>query len=217
MTSSLSKAEEPIQVLIYAESCPRTCAGPDCLLPVRAEYLVDSTRGTLASRIARICDFCFDAFRQVTNTGAWLAAHHSKASAHSFANIFNFCSNRCRLEGREIWHNDEPLSKLTLVNTLAEAREMAEQVFVPDGPYIDIHAWMFTPSSFELLVLELAELGEIDWKIDWIEPQPKVEFLICLSKGRQKFRSAEEVQSKRVMLMKQMLFEIRAMIDRMAS
>jgi hypothetical protein len=34
-----------------------------------------------------------------------------------------------------------------------------------DPPYLDMHAWQFTPESFELLLLELARLGHTDWRV----------------------------------------------------
>lgn len=91
---------------------------------------------------------------------------------------------------------------------------MAEfQAIKPDGAYVDCHAWQFTPASFALLVLELSDLGLIDWRVEWIAPQPAVEFLVRLCRGRRQFSSREVREAERLALLRQVLLDLREQTD----
>lgn len=79
--------------------------------------------------------------------------------------------------------------------------------------YVDCHAWQFTPASFELLIAELGALGEIDWRIDWLEPQPAMEFLVSLSRPRKVFATLEDLQACRLARLRQTLLELRELTD----
>jgi hypothetical protein len=89
------------------------------------------------------------------------------------------------------------------------------QAWTPDphAPYVDCHAWHFTPASFRLLVLELGVLGLIDWNVTWLTAMPGVEFLTHLRRGRQTFATAVEREARRLELLKQMLLDIREQTD----
>ena len=71
------------------------------------------------------------------------------------------------------------------------------------------------PASFELLVLELGVLGEIDWRIDWLEPQPAMQFLVSLSRPRETFSSVDAVQARRLALLRRMMLELRDVTDQL--
>jgi hypothetical protein len=175
-----------------------------------AEALVDPRDGLL--RLA-LPDrrLCFDVFRPVSTTGRVLAAHHAGATRHGYAELFDHVAYLARLDGRAAW-GDEPLTGLALDYTVEQALRHAEHGALPEAGYVDCHAWQFTPASFELLVLELAALGVIDWRIDWIEPQPAVEFLVSLSRPRLAI-GGDELQSRRCDLLKRMLIEMRDVAD----
>lgn len=179
-----------------------------------AEALLDPRAGTL--RLA-LPDrrLCFDIFRPTATTGRLLAAHRAAAPRHGYAELFDHVAYLARLEGRAAW-TAEPLAGLALDHTLEQAFRHAEQAAAPDAAYVDCHAWQFTPASFELIVLELAALGAIDWRIDWIEPQPYTEFLVSLSRPRLAI-SPEDLQQRRGELLKRMIIEMRDIADRLAA
>ncbi|MEN0077147.1 MAG: hypothetical protein AAGC69_22370, partial [Paracraurococcus sp.] len=79
--------------------------------------------------------------------------------------------------------------------------------------YIDCHGWQFTPASFELLVLEFGELGLTDWRVDWVEPRPAVEFFARLVRGRESFASTAVREARRLDLLRRMVLEQREQID----
>jgi len=178
-----------------------------------AETLVDHRAGTL--RLA-LPDrrLCFDVFRPTSTTGRVLAAHRAAVTRHGYAEHFDHVAYLSRLDGRAAW-GAEPLGGLALDHTLEQAFRHAEHAAGPDAGYVDCHAWQFTPASFELLVLEIAALGVIDWRIDWIEPQPFTEFLVSLSRPRLDIASTDELQQRRCNLLKRMLIEFRDVADRL--
>lgn len=178
-----------------------------------AETLLDSRTGRL--RLA-LPDrrLCFDIFRPPATTGRLLAAHRSAAIRHSYADLFDHVAYLARIDGRAAW-TAEPLGGLALDHSLEQARHHAEQAAAPDAPYVDCHAWQFTPASFELIVLELAALGVIDWRIEWIEPQPCTEFLVSLSRPRQA-PDPDDLQRRRGALLKRIIVEMRDVANRLA-
>jgi len=178
-----------------------------------AEELLHGQGGTL--RLA-LPDrrLCFDVFRPTATTGRVLAAHRQDTGRHGYADLFDHVAYLARLDGRAAW-TSEPLAGLTLDHTLEQAQQHAEHGSATGGPYVDCHAWQFTPASFELLVLELAALGIIDWRIDWIEPQPYTEFLVSLSRPRLGCDSPDHLQHMRCTLLKRTILEMRDVADRL--
>ena len=85
----------------------------------------------------------------------------------------------------------------------------------PDSPYVDMHAWQFTPASFELLLLELARLGETDWQVERITPPTGCEFYVWLRRGGRAAAALTmaEVNARRLALLKQALLQTREQID----
>jgi len=178
-----------------------------------AGTLLHPTRGSirLALPDKRLC---FDLFRPAVTTGRVLAAHRGHGARHSYADLFDHVAYLTRLAGRAAWAR-EPLTALSLDHTLQQARGNAESGTTATAEYVDCHAWQFTPASFELLVLELGVLGEIDWRIEWLEPQSAMEFLVSLSRPSRAFASFEDLQARRLELLRRMLLEMREVTDQL--
>jgi hypothetical protein len=86
----------------------------------------------------------------------------------------------------------------------------------PSGEYVDIHAWQFTPASFELLFLELARLQKTDWKIQRITPAIGCEFFAWLCRGGKSTAAAlseSELNRLRLALLKESLLQTREQTD----
>ena len=58
------------------------------------------------------------------------------------------------------------MDQLTFPSSLVAAKNLFESADAPGGAYIDCHAWRFTPSSFQLAILELDALDEIHFSVD---------------------------------------------------
>jgi len=155
--------------------------------------------------------WCFDLFRPLSTTGQVLAAHLRRDSRHTAANLFDQMAYSAVRDGSGGWGPGATAEPL-LVHSLEQAASWFEQGG-QQADYVDCHAWQFTPASFALLVLELGELGAIDWRVDWIRPEPAMEFLVRLRRGRQVFDSPAAREAARLALLREMLIEQRAQTD----
>jgi SAM-dependent methyltransferase len=158
--------------------------------------------------------YCFDFFQPVTTTGQVLAAHAQRRSRHSPRLGFDYHAYTVAA-GENIAWGQHPLNGLRFVHHLTEARDIFQTIESrPD--YVDLHAWRFTPSSFELLLLELAWLGILDWRAERITPSGGCEFYAWLQFGGKAVAAAlnpAQLAERRMRLLKQSLIEIRAQID----
>jgi SAM-dependent methyltransferase len=126
--------------------------------------------------------WCFDCFRPVSLAGDVLWAHRERRTRHTPATLFNEVAYSVTLHGRPGWGADEPAADVAFAHRLELARRLFDDSQA-DDVYRDAHGWQFTPASFELLILDLAQASACDWHVDWIEPQPAVEFLGRLRAG----------------------------------
>lgn len=123
--------------------------------------------------------FCADFFRPLTNTGAWIEAHDKGASRHSPRTIFEFNAYGVRSRGRFSWGQERP-TDMSPFTTLRGAHTTSKAA--SNGPYLDAHAWCFTPASFELLILELGALGLIPFAVRKVFPTLGCEFFVTLDR-----------------------------------
>jgi SAM-dependent methyltransferase len=145
--------------------------------------------------------WCFDFFRPTSLAGDVLLAHHEHRTLHSAAVLFNEVAYSMTLAGRPGWAAGELAADLAFAHEPGKARVIFDQVSGGDPVYRDAHAWQFTPASFELLVLDLAQAGACDWQVDWVQSAAAVEFLGRLRPGTTDFPSAEALQSRRKQLL----------------
>ena len=151
--------------------------------------------------------WCFDFFRPASLAGDALLAHHEKRTRHSAAVLFNEISYAMTLAGRPGWAAGEPAADLVFAHEPGKARAVFDMVASGEPTYRDAHAWQFTPASFELLILDLAQAGACDWQVDWVRPAAAVEFLGRLRPGVATFASADALQAHRKNLLLRMATE----------
>lgn len=175
-----------------------------------AERLLDPAKGTL---LLAVPDkrLCFDFFRPPSTTGQFVEAHRAGRGMHSPRALFDHVAYSATDGGRAGWGR-APLAELRLEHSLEQAVEQME-LATAGKDYIDCHGWQFTPASFELLVLEFGELGLTDWRVDWVEPRPAVEFFARLVRGRESFASTAVREARRLDLLRRMVLEQREQID----
>jgi SAM-dependent methyltransferase len=160
--------------------------------------------------------FCFDYFRPLTTTGDILASHRLSRTRHTKQTIFNHNAYVVSANGICAW-GQHSVENLAFFHSL----EAAYSSFLTYGednasPYIDMHAWQFTPASFELLFLELARLKVTDWRVDWIGRASGCEFHAWLRRGGEEAAAALteiEINERRLTLLKRTLSEIKEQID----
>jgi glycosyltransferase involved in cell wall biosynthesis/SAM-dependent methyltransferase len=128
---------------------------------------------------------CFDFFQPMTLTGDVVDAHVQGRTRHARSRIFNHAAYFAMRGGESGWPHSDTSAAFALNNSIGAAQLAYDQSSEdPDKPYSDCHAWIFTPKSFELLMLELNLLGYVEWAVHTIEERDGVEFLVWLERKR---------------------------------
>jgi SAM-dependent methyltransferase len=160
--------------------------------------------------------FCFDYFRPLAMTGDVLASNRMRRNRHSRQTNFNHIAYAVSANGTGAW-GQHSVQNLVFHHSL----EAAYSAFLSCGeddasPYVDMHAWQFTPASFQLLVLELARLKLTDWRVDWIGPASGCEFHVWLCRGGQEAATVlteSELNEQRLALLKRALLEMQDQVQ----
>jgi SAM-dependent methyltransferase len=158
--------------------------------------------------------YCFDYFQPLTTAGQIIEAHGDRSTRHSRRMAFDHVAYYVSNDGGGAW-GQQPLGELQLNYTLEQARATFAE-FERSEDYLDVHAWRFTPASFQLLLLELARLGETDWRIERITEPTGCEFYAWLRRGGKAEAAAmpEAVLARRrLALLKRTLLETKDQID----
>jgi SAM-dependent methyltransferase len=101
--------------------------------------------------------FSFDCLRPCATTGQVLQAHLDQRSRHTPGQVFDEIAYNCTREGAIAWP-PEASGPLALFRQLEDAKAFFEH-YLQSGSYVDIHGWQFTPSSFRLILNDLAQIG----------------------------------------------------------
>src|SRR5690606_31144553 len=96
--------------------------------------------------------------------------------------IFDYFSSVSTLNGSITWMSGTR-GEVNHLHSLEEARNFFNLAQQGDAPYIDIHAWCFTPSSFRLITHELQEMGLIDLADSCFFDSVGCEFYVSLKPG----------------------------------
>lgn len=159
--------------------------------------------------------FTFDFFRSVTTTADTLLAYREHRKRHAPETIFAVETTNCWNHGMAMWPRDHRV-QLHVVSQLGPAydiyRRELDALAGKNTPYVDAHAWVFTPASFQLLILELNALDLIPFQVSHIEDSELGEFIVQLKKAIQK-PSEAELHAKRVELMVKTVREVAQRVD----
>lgn len=157
--------------------------------------------------------YCFDCLKPWTTTGELLDAHRRRATRHSLKTAFDHMAYSAVVDGTLAW-GAYPVSTPELLDRFdaaaATAASFQEQ---GDLPYQDYHAWQFTPAGFELMVLELTQLGLLDWHLERLDGPDQFEFYALLRRGGAALADPAALQAKRRDLLLRQLGETREQID----
>ena len=185
---------------------------PDLLAFLRSARNLISDTGVIAMAIPD-SRYCFDIFRPLTGLPAVLAAHRMGRTRH-FPEVLleqiGYCMYRGGV-GAWVKSSREPL---TLMGNLAWANtnylSAIEALDDPSSEYVDAHAWVFVPASFELLLLELRALGLLDLTIDAFDSGGEAsEFLVRMRPSDERPEGAS-LESRRFDLMVRAREELKA-------
>ncbi|WP_144144857.1 class I SAM-dependent methyltransferase [Paraburkholderia sp. BCC1884] len=122
---------------------------------------------------------CFDYFRPVTTLSSWITAFLADASRPSPAQYFDMVTCTSFFDTGDdktisFYRGVDPdkvSTPLRLDESLAEWKDESR-----DGEYFDSHCSVFTPSSFELLIRDVAYLNLAPFEVIEIFDSPEVDF-----------------------------------------
>ena len=178
---------------------------------IAARKLLKPT-GTLALAVPDL-RFCFDFFQSYSQAGEMMEAHLEGRVRHSRRTVFNHLAHLVMADGTTAW-GQHPVKEFALLIPFRETtRSLRKWSADPDTPYKDYHAWQFTPSSFQLAVLELALLGLHDLHVATAYPAAGSEFIVLLQPGAYPFAAPELADEARLALMQRMLLETREQVE----
>jgi predicted SAM-dependent methyltransferase len=124
---------------------------------------------------------CFDFFRPVSSTGGVLQAHAERRTRHLPGAAFDQIANCATLGGQVGWM-EQARGPLGFLHPLAAAQAIFER-FRSAADYLDCHAWVFTPSSFRLIVSDLNALGMLALREEGVWATDVFEFVVILSRS----------------------------------
>lgn len=149
------------------------------------------------------CRRTFDFFKPLSSSADALLAYREKRSLHSPETMFVARAYAVWVDRISAWLPGQS-GELYLPDSLDQAHlqyiDYLAKHEAGTQAYVDSHCWYWTPSSFELMILELNHLGYIDFVVDTLELQPSYEFLVRMKKGKYEL-NAEDLQTKRLRLL----------------
>jgi SAM-dependent methyltransferase len=155
--------------------------------------------------------FCFDYFRPPSTTGQVIEASlQDDRNRHRRAALFDHFAYQCSMNGTHAW-GQHPIGEPVLPHSLHEAWQISATP--PADEYVDCHAWQFTPTSFELIIFELAALGLVDCHAVRSFPSEGCEFFVQLQRGKGDASTGKEGNPKRLAMVTRVLEELREQID----
>jgi hypothetical protein len=156
--------------------------------------------------------FCFDYFRPVTLTGEVIAAHRDARTRHTRLTAFSQIAYSSTTDHGTWWGQHE-IQGLTLVYSALDDAHKSMLELDEAGEYVDYHAWVFTPSSFQLILLELNALGYIALKVDAVFPVSGCEFIVHLRRCEEREMDGSALAARRRDLLLQHIRELAACTD----
>jgi Methyltransferase domain len=108
---------------------------------------------------------CFDALRSPTVTAEVIHAHLTHATTPSPRHVFDHYSSAVAWHGYIAWEEEPPFAELVPVHSEEEALERATAAAASDD-YLDVHCWVFTPTSFVRLIGALQRLHLVPFSLD---------------------------------------------------
>jgi SAM-dependent methyltransferase len=159
--------------------------------------------------------YCFDCYKPWTTTGDLLEAHGVGLQRHTLKTAFNHMAYSALAEGQLGW-GPMPVKPPVLMGAFSVAADMARHYRDdPNAPYQDFHVWQFTPSGLQLILIELLEIGLIDWQMEDMQGTQTFEFFVTLRRTEQAPPRTDPTvfQARRHELLLLQLAESREQID----
>ncbi len=158
--------------------------------------------------------FCFDCLKPPTTTGDILEAHRAGRVRHGVRTVWASMAYSVVLDGALAWNSRTAGDSLGFMDAFGSAHATINELTDdPSAPYVDFHCWYLTPASFALIMLELGQMGLVDWRLDSVSETEGFEFFAFLRRGAKPISNPAVLQEQRMRLMMEQLREQRAVIN----
>lgn len=128
--------------------------------------------------------YCFDFMRPLSTAGAVVEAHINQERRHGPSAFVDTHLYTVRRHGTvDGWDRNTSNDLQLPPCTWAAVGKTVADVTSTDE-YVDIHRWVFTPASLELLLSDLSNLGYIELEVESIVPTDTLEFFVTLRHRR---------------------------------
>jgi predicted SAM-dependent methyltransferase len=153
---------------------------------------------------------CFDVMKSPTDLSDLLVAYREKRVFHSPETLFKAWAYCCWNKSAGAWSAAQPVYlEITepVEHSWDKYKTYVKNYGSADMRYTDAHAWFFTPSSFELCILELNALGLIEFIMSSLVIADGSEFIVQMRKGKYKLNQTN-LHVKRTELVKRRFKEM---------
>lgn len=124
--------------------------------------------------------YCFDFMRPLTTAGAVVEAHLAGERRHGPASFVDTHLYTVRRHGVIDGWDRSTSDDLQLPPCTWGAVGQTVANVTSTDEYVDIHRWVFTPASLDLLLSDLGNLGYIDLEVASMVPTDTLEFFVTL-------------------------------------
>ena len=157
---------------------------------------------------------CFDVVKMPTAIREVLAAHRERRTRHTPETLFEARSRGATRNSAGAWLSGTRTPPITLPSSYSDALEryrLDVEAIGKDTPYVDAHAWFFTPASFKLTIFELNEMGLLGYGIASLVESHGSEFIVQMRRSPGKVvRGQDKINAEKVKLTMQHYAEIDA-------
>ena len=123
---------------------------------------------------------CFDCYRPITGISQILDSHFNHNKIHTAGTVAEYFLNIVAKHGLIAWTAFQG-GEVNLLHSEKDAVNGIDQV-LRNNQYLDVHAWVFTPTSFRLIMNDLFLLGYIKLREISFFPTVGSEFFIILGR-----------------------------------
>ncbi|MBA3487475.1 MAG: methyltransferase domain-containing protein [Lysobacter sp.] len=123
--------------------------------------------------------YCLDYLRPPSSTGCVLQAYLEERKRHTPGQIFDSFSFAAKVEDSISW-DPETEGSVDFLHAHGLAGLMLQN-YLESSDYVDVHGWVFTPSSFRLIIGDLNALGYLNIREAQFVPTIGCEFFVSFA------------------------------------
>lgn len=151
---------------------------------------------------------CFDIFRPFSSTGQVMQAHAERRTVHLAASAFDQGANMVTRQGVSGWTVGSD-GEFAFIHSVEVAKTLFDRS-IRSKEYYDFHAWVYTPSSFRLIMSDLNKLGLLAIRERTFETTAGAEFIVTLG------QDAPGCPLDRMSLLKEIQRDLRECVEQVA-